>query len=346
MKGAGLLCGAALAVLAGRAGAAEFAPVPVTIKGLAIEHFAIGDQGRARFGPLIFRGGIEIEASHRAVGGLSGLLVGDGGTRLLAITDDGLTLRATIERNTDGRVTGLSAADLLPMTDADGLLRGKMEADSEAIDRIGPAADGGQTVLVSFEGRPRVMRGVVAGDGRLGPLEDVPLPEMISGLRWSKGLESLAAVPPALGGPGAFLVIAERPPHQSTGNDRPAWLVEGDRVRTLTVADDGFDITDARFGPDGHLYLLERLFSIGDGVRARLRRIEAGDIAGGATLVGATVLEADSSFQIDNMEGMDFWTAPDGRTMLSLLSDDNRSFLQRTVYLEFEVDPDSQAVAP
>jgi hypothetical protein len=37
------------------------------------------------------------------------------------------------------------------------------------------------------------------------------------------------------------------------------------------------------------------------------------------------------------MEGMDLWTAPDGRTMLSLISDDNGSFLQRTVYLEFEV---------
>jgi hypothetical protein len=37
------------------------------------------------------------------------------------------------------------------------------------------------------------------------------------------------------------------------------------------------------------------------------------------------------------MEGLDVWQRDDGATMLSILSDDNQSFLQRTIYLEFVV---------
>jgi hypothetical protein len=35
------------------------------------------------------------------------------------------------------------------------------------------------------------------------------------------------------------------------------------------------------------------------------------------------------------MEGLDVWRREDGTTILSLISDDNQSFLQRTLYLEF-----------
>jgi len=39
--------------------------------------------------------------------------------------------------------------------------------------------------------------------------------------------------------------------------------------------------------------------------------------------------------QIDNMEAMDVWRRADGALIVSLMSDDNRSFLQRSLYLEF-----------
>ncbi len=43
------------------------------------------------------------------------------------------------------------------------------------------------------------------------------------------------------------------------------------------------------------------------------------------------------AYQIDNMEGLDIWTRADGATMLSLMSDDNHSILQRNLYLEFRL---------
>jgi hypothetical protein len=48
------------------------------------------------------------------------------------------------------------------------------------------------------------------------------------------------------------------------------------------------------------------------------------------------VLEADSSYEIDNMEGIAVHRGSRGETVVSLMSDDNfNRFLQRTVLLQF-----------
>ncbi|TIW42540.1 MAG: hypothetical protein E5V61_22940, partial [Mesorhizobium sp.] len=52
------------------------------------------------------------------------------------------------------------------------------------------------------------------------------------------------------------------------------------------------------------------------------------------------LLEADMGYQIDNMEGLDVWTRDDGAQMVSLMSDDNHSILQRNLYLEFILHQD------
>src|SRR5690606_40945914 len=101
-----------------------------------------------------------------------------------------------------------------------------------------------------------------------------------------------------------------------------------------------FDITDGAFLPDGDLLLLERSFSIATGVRMRLRRILAAGIAPGAVADGPVLMQADMAYQIDNMEGMDVWTRADGALMVSLMSDDNHSILQRNLYLEFILHED------
>ena len=66
-------------------------------------------------------------------------------------------------------------------------------------------------------------------------------------------------------------------------------------------------------------------------------------IAKGAVADGPVLFEADMGYQIDNMEGIDVWTRADGAQMVSLISDDNHSILQRNLYLEFvlhdEVEP-------
>ena len=69
--------------------------------------------------------------------------------------------------------------------------------------------------------------------------------------------------------------------------------------------------------------------------RQRAAEINAELIAKGALADGPVLLEADMSYQIDNMEGLDVWQRSDGALMVSLVSDDNHSILQRNLYLEF-----------
>jgi hypothetical protein len=71
------------------------------------------------------------------------------------------------------------------------------------------------------------------------------------------------------------------------------------------------------------------------GVKMRLRRLDGAGIVGGGLADGPVLMEADMSYQIDNMEGLDVWRRGDGALMVSLVSDDNNSILQRNLYLEF-----------
>ena len=103
---------------------------------------------------------------------------------------------------------------------------------------------------------------------------------------------------------------------------------------------DDFDISSARFLPDGDLILLERRFSLSAGIAMRLRRIPGDTIKVGARLDGAIILDAGMTSQIDNMEGLAVSQDEEGRTILTLVSDDNYNILQRTLILQFALDGD------
>jgi hypothetical protein len=47
------------------------------------------------------------------------------------------------------------------------------------------------------------------------------------------------------------------------------------------------------------------------------------------------LIEAEMAFQIDNMEGLSVHRAADGALVLTLISDDNFSIIQRTLLLQF-----------
>jgi hypothetical protein len=83
------------------------------------------------------------------------------------------------------------------------------------------------------------------------------------------------------------------------------------------------------------MLLLERWFSAWRGVAFRIRRIDLAAIRAGATLDGPIVLSADMSSQIDNMEGIAVHRNGEGETIITLVSDNNFSFLQRTLLLQF-----------
>ena len=53
------------------------------------------------------------------------------------------------------------------------------------------------------------------------------------------------------------------------------------------------------------------------------------------TIDGPVLIEADMNYQIDNMEGLSVHRAADGTLVLTLISDDNFSIIQRTLLLQF-----------
>jgi len=83
------------------------------------------------------------------------------------------------------------------------------------------------------------------------------------------------------------------------------------------------------------LLLLERKFSWVGGVGIRIRRVALASLAPGTVIDGPSIFEADLGNEIDNMEGIDAHVTPEGDTVLTLVSDDNFSLIQRNLLLQF-----------
>jgi hypothetical protein len=83
--------------------------------------------------------------------------------------------------------------------------------------------------------------------------------------------------------------------------------------------------------------LLERRYSPVRGVAMRIRRLPLASLKEGALVDGPSMIEADLGYQIDNMEGIAVHHTETGETILTLVSDDNFSFIQRNLLLQFAV---------
>jgi hypothetical protein len=81
--------------------------------------------------------------------------------------------------------------------------------------------------------------------------------------------------------------------------------------------------------------VLERKFSWTGGLAVRLRRVALAEIKPDALVDGSVLFEADLGYELDNMEGLSVHRTAAGDIVLTLISDDNFSFLQRTLLLQF-----------
>ncbi len=81
--------------------------------------------------------------------------------------------------------------------------------------------------------------------------------------------------------------------------------------------------------------LLERRFSWSSGLAVRMRRIPLGEIKPGAVVDGPVLFDVDLGYEIDNMEGLSVHRSAGGEVVLTLISDDNFSAVQRTLLLQF-----------
>lgn len=314
-------------------------PQPVALSVKPIPYFRIGYPEQYRFGTLEYIGGLELWSRNRNFGALSSLVTLDDGDRIIAITDNGLWFDAYLTIDAAGQMTGMHDARLAPMMDPGGRpMMSERDADAESLALAGWPKD--PHLLVGFERDHRIesfpldLRNFSTTGTRL------KIPRAISRLRHNTGLEAIAVPPPSCPLGDAIVAIAERDRNRSA--DIPGWIIGGShpgRFRVRRIGD--YSITDSAFLPDGDLLILERQFNFSEGIGMRIRRIPCDALRGRGTIDGAILLEADLGYQIDNMEGLTVHTdARTGKTVLTLVSDDNRSILQRTLLLRFELaDP-------
>jgi hypothetical protein len=298
-----------------------------------IKNFQIGSE-ETHFGPLEFVGGLEMTSPARNLGALSALRFLSPGGDFIGVADTGFWFFGAVARDVQGKPTGFENFLMTQMVDRSGNTNGrKWEVDAEGL----AVRDGVATV--GFERDHRVSQFAIAADDMQASLRDLDFVVPARELRQNRGFETVAYAAPDGPLQGALVIVSEKS-LDKTGNIFAA-ILGGPKQGIFTVKRNGeFDITDGAFLPSGDLLLLERSFSMASGIRMRLRRIEADSIAKGTVADGPVLIEADMGFQIDNMEGLEVWRRGDGALMVSLISDDNHSMLQRNLYLEFILHED------
>lgn len=302
-------------------------PAKLAIEAKPIEAFDPREPAKKQFGPLVFRGGLELSSGNKQFGGLSGIRVGADG-RFLAITDKAHWLRGRIVYRGDAP-SGIADAEVAPMLYADGRpITARGWYDTEGL-----AEDGG-SVYVSLERVHRILKFDYGKRGLLSRATLVPVPPELAKLVSNRGIECLAVAPKGTPGAGALIAIAER--SLDASKNTRGFLIGGPKPGLFSVRlSDEFDIVDCAVTPASDLLILERHFSWRRGVAMRLRRVPLSEIVPGAVLEGALLISADMGFQIDNMEGLSVHRAANGDTVLTLVSDDNFSIIQRTILLQF-----------
>jgi hypothetical protein len=304
------------------------APVGIEVNARPIPSFDTRDRARTRFGALEYRSGLILTSSFRGFGGLSGWRLDARGEQFISMSDKGSWFTGRIVYN--GReMTGLADVEAAPMLGADGrpiTARGWFDTESIALD--------GSLVYIGLERVNQILKFDFAKGGTRSRGGPIPLPPAARKLPFNKGLESLVVVPKGLPLAGTLIAISERG-LDSDGNII-GFLIGGPKPGDFAVRrTNDFDISDAVLLRAGDLLILERKFSLLTGVGIRIRRIALNSIDRGATLDGPSIFEADLGNEVDNMEGIDAHVSPEGDTVLTMISDDNFSMIQRTLLLQF-----------
>lgn len=286
--------------------------------------------GLAAVGALAFRGAVALNAPD--VGGLSGLALTDGGRQFVAVSDVGRVVRGRFVFDGEGRLSGIADLVQRPLELEHGRSDSKRNADSEEI-----AAQPDGSWLVAFEREHRILR-YPAGLGRSDVAPAVlPMPPGLEDAPANSGVEAMAVFPD-----GRILVIEEG----GDGGRHRAWIGKPplggprDWQRLTYRSKDGFRPTGAAALPSGDALVLERDVSLLGGWAARIVRVPASSLVAGAVAAGEELARLERPLLADNFEGIAVAPGRNGETLIHLVSDDNFSFLQETLFVMLAFKPE------
>jgi hypothetical protein len=204
--------------------------------------------------------------------------------------------------------------------------RGWYDSESLALD--------GTLVYVGLERVNRILRYDFAKGFTRARGEEIAVPPALRKLPNNRGLEALVMVPKGMALAGTLIAISER--GLDADGNIIGFLIGGRTPGQFSLRrSQDFDVSDAVLLPSGDLLVLERKASWLSGIVIRIRRLQLKAVAPGAVVDGPTIFDADLGYESDNMEGIDAHVTPEGDTVLTLVSDDNFSMLQRNLLLQF-----------
>ena len=303
----------------------------IAVDATPITSFDPRDPAQLRFGLLAFRGGLALTSNHPAFGGISSLHMEPDGAHFLAVTDRGSWLRGRIVYQ-DGKPAGVADAELAPILGSDGTpLAAQKWFDVESL------AERDGLFYVGIERVNQIVRFDIRRHGLKARGAPLPVPPDFSTLTFNKSLECLAASANGMAHAGGLIVVTEES-LDADGNLRGFVLKGSNATRFSVKRSDDFAVSDCTILPTGDLLLIERRFSVARGVAMRIRRVPLAAIQEGAVVNGAPLVEADLAYQIDNMEGIGIHRNAQGETVLTLVSDDNFSPIQRSLLLQFTLE--------
>lgn len=314
----------AVALAAAVAHVAAADPIDIAYQRIALDP---NDLASVSVGKLRYRGGVDLTSPDRRFGGWSGLRIDRDGRRLVAVSDAGYWLVASIRYDPRGNLAGVGKAEIRPIRNAAGVRpRPKRKVDAEALARTD------HSLVVAFENGHRLWLYRKIGGPATSAVVPPPAKSRPPALTGNRGLEALTA----LGG-GRLLALAEG--RRDAGELLPGWIVDRGRWHRLSYkGTGGYRPSGAATLPSGDVLVVERRFSWLGGLAARIVRVPGGGIRPGAVLEGVLLASLHEPLVADNFEGIDVGRDDRGRSLIYLISDDNYNIVQRTLLLMFEIE--------
>ncbi|MBL4875668.1 MAG: esterase-like activity of phytase family protein [Cohaesibacteraceae bacterium] len=309
---------------------------PIHIDARPIPNFSASNPDRTLFGKFEYQAGLVLTSKSSDFGGFSGMMAGSNNNIIQAVSDQGWFLHATLERSPSGKITGVTNAALTPILDNNGhRFNRKWKRDAETITSY---SAGTNQVAIGFENNVRIQIHGMSNKRPGRALKTMSLQKLGRNRNGNATLEALVSAPASNNSAAPeFLAIFERKAKHDPGI--PGWIMASGIALPFWIQEhDSFAITEANLLSNGDLIILERRASIFGGVQNRIRHILRSEIYAHNMLDGEVIFTAGSDNYTDNLEGMSTRIVKPNRCETLLVSDDNYSFLQNTILLQFHWD--------
>lgn len=296
-----------------------------TVEAIPLELDLTGS--RDHFGSLTFLAGFELKSADPRFGGLSGLAVAADGSMLYAVSDRGYWVSASMRHDREGRLIGFGVWEIARLLTPEGVPVSGRQTDAEGL-----AQDRDGSFIVSFEQEHRLWRYPPSSPPFRIPPQAVSTPHELAQAPNNGGIEAVTVLLD-----GRLLAITEE--YENPDGSLKAWLIDKEQFAELSyLPSDGYRPTDMTTLANGDLLVLERRHSLLGGWGARIHRLSRDSLRPGARLKGEEIARIVPPLPVDNFEGIAIWEKEEGGTFLYLVSDDNYSPLQRTLFLQFRLE--------